>query len=557
MPSRASLALLFVLACAGCRRDPPADRPDPGPVEAVASSPASTDPAPLPKRTRALVPAMKGPGRVVLLDMRSETQVRVELATPGGERTPLPDEHAFAVLPFDHGNAVLLRGGGDSLRTLAIADETAVRFDWHVEETPVAVSERAEAVLLSGWDLDLKSSTLQLTDLASGDGAGLPPFEGLCPLLLHGDIAVDGSEAITSCWPCACAAAPAGCSVSLCRLRTDGHVVEEVRGPPGRHMSPAFTRDDRIAFLTDRGDTRMSCRAKPESCRFDLVAVPVRAPSREPTLLRRGALGVSFSPVSGRMAIVVVDDDGDAACAEWPCAPKRLVIAEADGKGEQVITEVEHGSRLPRDAFSLDDGWVAWTEWDERTPRARACRLSDRHCVELGERVVSGWVRDVADATTLDPRQLDGCYAADVEAIRRTNRISAPDDRPELWRLLEGYRVRFSPGRFDVWNDASGRRLFAAHFTAEIQTQPPDVFFVQLDDAPTSAAPIAAAPAAGGMPPPELASSVKYRFRRDEDGRLSIHENVLLDALWGRSPGPLELVPLPCPSDAPSPAKEP
>jgi len=487
------------------------------------------------------LPALGRPGRVVVVMFGAARGV--VLAGLDGTRQPVDD--VLNAYPYGHGQVLLAQRGREQVIALAVAGGEPVVNDFHFEDFLDAVADDGDAALFGGYDLELEAGTAQLWNLRTGKGAGLPlPKLELCPLTKQGDISPDGREAIVPCTPCGCGPETTPCRSSLCRLRPDPDDPELLPEAPGNRGSVTYAPDGRLLFATDVDDSDPACRAEPRRCRTDLHAVPAASPSAASQLVRRGAFAAGFSRVSGRMLAAVALDPERRDCPQWPCSDVAMVVVDAEGE-RRVATAKR--AQLPRVPFSLDDRWIAFTEWEGERPFARACPIdASEPCKDFGAGVVTGWVRATEDAAPLDPGLVLGCYAPVPSIGLRLHGLG-----PGPSEVMQGLRLRIEPAAVMLWLDTSPQgRHFATRFPARMQLLPPDTIVLALDappDLPDDAQPVGAR-----LPPLRIDRRLgKLVLRRSDDGTLHTQENFLLDALIGTADGPLALARVECPADAP------
>jgi hypothetical protein len=257
------------------------------------------------------------------------------------------------------------------------------RIEWHMRGMLNAVNDDGTAVLESEFDAEEHGMSIQLMDLASGEGAGIPvPSKRLC-LTYSGDVSPAGGEAIASCSRCGCL----DCEPSLCRLRVKGHVVDVVRASPPAHYTPAYSLDGRVMFSRWVGGTQACAKSK-AACPRELVAVPQEDLTATPTVLRRSADSPRFSRVTPQMAYVVFAEP----CPQGPCQ-RSIVVADLDGREQSVVLATAERVGLPPRPFSLDGAWLAFTLGKPPRQQAHRCHIADTRCESLGAGQALGWVR--------------------------------------------------------------------------------------------------------------------------------------------------------------------
>ncbi|MEM6989159.1 MAG: hypothetical protein AAF721_01640 [Myxococcota bacterium] len=521
----------------GCSN--PAPRQDPAP------KPTSEKPKPGPS-----LPA--SPGRVAIIDTRADMAERMRYVSVTGEAEAQTFPETVHAVPYREGSMLMAQDTARQLSRVTLAGKRVGDDEWVSDLTLVAASPDGDTLLLEGYDYDRRTPETALWDLPAGKGALARASDPKRCMWSDADLAPDRPEVVLTCKPCDCRTTEPKCRVDLCRLEAGRERVSVVSTKPGGHRSPRYAWQGRLVFGTARRDTSAACVVDPNKCRFDTVWTPAANPAASATLVAENALPRAASRNSGRVLLAT-------ARAEEKKSP---VVSIADLDGDDAVTLREGRLQAaPREAFSFDDQWVTFAVRVEgppshrgasKTSRSRAvvCRVDGTQCVDLGAGVPVGWVADATPSEAEPP--VTGCWRVDVDALNKTNEIP-PDMRSRRFdEIFAGFGFHFTEEAVGLWLRTEPEGVhFALEFPAVIDVAGPDVI-VQLS-APSGLPEPGAAPPQGKMPPLRLHHHArKIIFKRGADGELESRVNVLLKALWGKSFGPLRLLPSDCPDPLPT-----
>ena len=78
--------------------------------------------------------------------------------------------------------------------------------------------------------------------------------------------------------------------------------------------------------------------------------------------------------------------------------------------------------------FSSRNAFTTWSAADgpdnRPQPSGRACPVDRAECVDVGPGLVAGWVRDPSEVELPSVKSIEGCWAIDLAAMRKTNDVS-------------------------------------------------------------------------------------------------------------------------------------